>query len=87
MDDRDAFLRRFGADSETLAELLAYGENPYRGSYEKIDSGLPLEDEEHLEAWSDYAKEAEIEGIFEALARRLIQLRFPIEDGMAAKPR
>ena len=43
----------------------------------------PLADEPHLEAWTDYAREAQEKGALPALRERLVQLRFPVEEGIS----
>lgn len=87
MDDHeDAFLldtlRRFGAAGAALDALVAYTANPFDLG-RLADTGLPLADEPHLDAWEDYAREATRDGMLSALARRLVQLRFPIEAGIS----
>jgi hypothetical protein len=71
-----------GATEAVLGELLAYTDNPF--DHGRLGPhALPLADEPHLEAWEAYAAEARALGVFPALARRLVQLRFPIEQGIS----
>lgn len=86
MDDRDARVRQtlsgLGASGEVLEGLLAYTANPFDLS--RVDlSRLPLADSPQLDAWEDYAREAQRDGVLPALRRRLVQLRFPIAEGMS----
>jgi hypothetical protein len=86
MDDRDARVRQtlsgFGASGDVLDGLLVYTANPF--DVARVDvSRLPLEDGPQLAAWEDYAREAQRDGVLPALARRLVQLRFPIAEGIS----
>lgn len=85
-EPQDAFLRetlsQCGASGDVLDELLAYTANPFDTG--RLDvSHLPLDDAPHIEAWEDYAHEAQREGVFPVLARRLVQFRFPIAAGIS----
>lgn len=85
--EREAVLRRLGASSQLLPEILRYTENPYRQSLDLIRSrGLPLLDEPHVAAWRDYEQKAAAEGVWEVLRGRLLQLRFPVRSGMSQDP-
>ena len=87
MDDHQgAFVRqtlsRCGASGDVLDALLAYTANPFDTG--RLDvSRLPFADAPHIEAWEDYARESQRDGVLRALARRLVQLRFPIEAGIS----
>jgi hypothetical protein len=75
-------LSGLGASGEVLDGLLAYTANPF--DVTRVDlSRLPLADSPQLVAWEDYAREAQRDGVLPALARRLVQLRFPIAEGMS----
>lgn len=75
-------LRAFGAQGQALDALLAYTASPF-DTGRLASGGLPMADEPHVEAWEEYAREAERDGVLAALARRLVQLRFPIEAGIS----
>jgi hypothetical protein len=77
-------LRDLGATSAALDELLVYAHNPL-ASVPFPDPSLPLADEAHLADWDDYERESRAEGVVPALARRLVQLRFPVEAGMSTR--
>jgi hypothetical protein len=81
MTFRHAVLRSCGASEEVATELLAYTESPFHRMDRPVV--LPLGDEPHIEAWTEYADEARAVGAFEALRRRFVQLRFPIEAGIS----
>ena len=84
-DTRAALLRRCGAGTDVVAELLAYGASAFDvRSAESLR--LPLDDEPFAAAWATYARDAAIEGTVPALRRRLAQLNFPIAAGMSANP-
>lgn len=82
MTFREQVLADCGASAEVTAELLAYTDNPYRAS-ENAPETLPLDDEAHLEAWIEYEQEAGELGAFAALEKRLVQLNFPIREGIS----
>jgi anti-sigma regulatory factor (Ser/Thr protein kinase) len=84
-DFRTRVLRAFGAEGAALEELLAYNETPF--ALESTEGlTLPLIDEPHLEAWDDYAEDARRRGAFPALKDRLVQLQFPVREGMSEDP-
>jgi hypothetical protein len=71
-----------GATGASLDALLAYTANPF--DLERLDAtGLPLPDEPHIEAWEDYLRDARADGVLPALSRRIVQLRFPVEQGVS----
>jgi len=77
-------LRKLGASGSVLDELLAYCANPYAGTM-PADLALPIADEAHLADWDEYLSDAKTMGVLPALARRLVQLRFPIEAGISQR--
>ncbi len=74
-------LRRFGANDAEVDELLAYNTNHF--TQPDVPAPVPMPDEPFVEAWRQYQAEAETYGVFEALRRRLVQLRLPIEAGIS----
>jgi hypothetical protein len=75
-------LSALGASGDVVEALLAYTANPFDTA--RLDlSSLPLADGPQLEAWEDYARESQRDGVLPALARRLVQLRFPIAAGIS----
>lgn len=87
--DDEAFRREtlagLGASGAVLDALLAYTANPF--DLTRLDAvRLPLDDGPQIEAWEEYARDSERDGVFAALARRLVQLQFPIEAGISRTP-
>lgn len=78
---RVTILESCGASSSLIDELLAYGDQPCRPTHPAPE--FPLADEPHVSAWQRYAREAQTSSAFEALQRHLVQLRFPVRDGMS----
>jgi hypothetical protein len=78
---RAAILRNFGADAEQAAELLAYNTNCFRAT--DPVTRFPLEDEPFVKVWEEYVREVRERGSITALAIYLVELSFPIEEGMS----
>lgn len=68
-----------------LEEVLRYTDQAFRLPDSLRTLELPLPDEPHLEAWSGYLEDARRVGVFESLARRLVQLRFPVAAGISER--
>lgn len=85
--EREAFRREvlegLGANMAETEELLAYNSNLFEPSAELVAHGLPLPDEPFVEAWESYASRAAVDGAFPVLRDVLVQLRFPIREGIA----
>jgi hypothetical protein len=77
-------LEACGAAPALIDELLAYGAQPCAA--EGPQPAWPLADEPQVEAWLRYEREARAEGTTVALARHLVQLRFPVRAGMSDEP-
>ena len=75
-------LASYGATAAEIEELLAYNHNVFDRSVDQAPT-LPLPAEPHVAAWERYAREAAEVGAFAALRRRLVQLRFPIREGIS----
>jgi len=86
--DRRARRRRvlveFGAAGSEVDELLEYNDNVFDADLLPSRLQVPLEDEEHVGAWSEYAESARAEGVFSALASVLPQLNFPVRAGISS---
>lgn len=80
---RASVLARLGANAAEIEELLAYGRNTFDHSRLVFPLQFPLPAEPHVEAWQEYAEEAERIGVFPALRKRLAQLNFPIQEGIS----
>ena len=80
---RRAVLREFGAADSVLDELLEYTRNNFQP---QMPINGEVVDEQHVETWRAYAREAEAVGTYEALRKRLVQLSFPIREGISKTP-
>jgi hypothetical protein len=79
---RRAVLAGFGAAPEAIDEVLQYTQSPFDAA--RLDGlDLPLSDEPHLDAWTEYVADARRDGTIAALARRLVQLQFPVAAGIS----
>jgi hypothetical protein len=76
-------LASYGATGSEIEELLAYDRNAFDEHRTDAPPVLPLPAESHVAAWERYALEAAETGAFAALQRRLVQLRFPIREGIS----
>jgi hypothetical protein len=81
LDFRARVLRSLGATDSETDELLAYNRNLFDHTSVSVPATFPLPDEAFVETWESYVSEAEEKGLFPCLEERLVQLRFPIEDG------
>lgn len=78
-------LAEFGAQGAVAEELLAYGGNRFQKPAFQLEA-FPLEDEPFVAAWRSYAEAVSRQRSFEALREFLVQLNFPVEDGMSGRP-
>lgn len=77
------FLVSLGASSETATELLQYLDRRIDAARSSAIASFPLPPEPHVERWHEYAADAADIGVFAALRERLVQLRYPICDGIS----
>ncbi|REK03191.1 MAG: hypothetical protein DWQ36_20200 [Acidobacteria bacterium] len=76
---RRRVLADLGGSAAAIDEVLKRSPLP-----PPLDPGdLPPGDEPQCEAWSDYVREAERDGAVATLRRRLVQLRFPVREGIS----
>ncbi len=80
---RRELLLSLGASDECLEQLLSYCQSPFERQ-DLAEVRLPLADEAHIPVWRDYERESREDGVQSALGRRLVQLRFPVEEGISA---
>ena len=80
---RRLVLESLDASPQEREELLRYGANHFGDPDPTVPLVLPLEPEPHVEAWRGYEGAARCDGALSELRRRLVQLRFPIRDGLA----
>jgi hypothetical protein len=79
---RAAVLTDMGANSSEIFELLRYGSSLFQ--HETAASlSFPLGDETFIETWTHYAKCSEATGGISFLRNHLVQLRFPIREGIS----
>jgi hypothetical protein len=76
-------LANFGASASEVEELLAYNQNVFNRNRLTHPVTFPLAPEVHVTAWEEYAVAARVVGAFEALLSRLVQFRFPIQEGIS----
>ncbi|MEH2072563.1 MAG: hypothetical protein V7K47_31180 [Nostoc sp.] len=80
---RASILASYGANPQQTQELLAYNQNVFDHTSLKVPLKFPLPSEPHIAAWEEYATTGKDIGAFEALRRVLVQLRFPILEGIS----
>lgn len=81
---RSNVLKQFGATVEEIDELLHYNENLFHKRDTSNLLSFPLVDEPFVAAWEKYSLEAEGNGVFATLRKSLVQLQFPIQEGISA---
>ena len=70
-------------DAAVRDELLEYNKNVFDRSALESPLRLPLPDEPFVAAWQKYAAESKVRGTLPALREKLVQLRFPIQEGIS----
>jgi hypothetical protein len=80
---RESILRDYGASILETEELLAYNQNVFDRSCLKCSVKFPLFSEMHISIWERYTAEAKVVGTFEVLKQKLVQLQFPILEGIS----
>lgn len=83
---RLTFWRSQGASASEAAELVEYARSPVQGHGVSRPAVYPLAEERFVLAWERYCNEAAASGVWSCLRERLVQLRFPIEEGISATP-
>lgn len=84
--DRCAVLKALGATPAECAELLRHNENHFDPDALERSRALPLADEAFVETWEGYAREARPAGAWAVLRQALVQLRFPVRQGISREP-
>ncbi|MCF4965688.1 DUF7005 family protein [Nostoc sp. CMAA1605] len=79
-------LAAYGASSSEIDELLAYNHNVFYQDKLKHPFTFPLPSEAHITTWEEYATAANTLGAFAVLQQRLVQLQFPILEGISTTP-
>ncbi|MBD2533468.1 hypothetical protein H6G97_29470 [Nostoc flagelliforme FACHB-838] len=80
---RASVLASYGATALEIEELLAYNQNIFDRSFSTLPTKFPLPPEPHVAAWEEYATLAQEIGVFQALSSKLVQLQFPILEGIS----
>lgn len=80
---RACILASYGATARETEELLAYNQNIFDHSCLTLAAKFPLPPEPHVAAWEEYTATAKEVGVFEVLSSRLVQLQFPILEGIS----
>ncbi|MDD3270599.1 MAG: hypothetical protein WC109_01240 [Syntrophomonadaceae bacterium] len=75
-------LTELGANQAELDEILAYNERSFGDAPLPAD-GFPLPDQLFARAWQEYCHAAETRGAFRVLQDHLVQLSFPIQEGIS----
>lgn len=83
-DARRRVLASFGARGDVADELLRYDDTPFAESLALPP--LPLADEAFVGDWARYLARAGEDGAWEVLREVLVQLRFPVAEGVGASP-
>ena len=83
LEFRAGVLAAYGASGLEIEELLVYNENVFDRHCLTLPLKLPLESELHVSAWRQYAAAAREIGVFAALKQRLVQLQFPVQEGIS----
>lgn len=78
-----AFLAELGADDAVREELLRYNQSEFVHDARTCVLRFPLADEPFMAAWERYAAEAAQKGVFPTLCEKLVQLAFPIAEGVS----
>lgn len=77
------FLSSLGASDQETAQLINYNKNVFHREDSGCDISLPLPDEPFVEAWESYALESREKGVFNTLREKLVQLSFPVREGIS----
>jgi hypothetical protein len=83
LERRTRVLRAFGAEGDTIDELLRYNTNHFDQTLVLTPRNYPLADEEFVSTWTRYVKSAGSGKVFDFLKIRLVQLNFPIREGIS----
>jgi hypothetical protein len=83
LDRRIPVLRAYGAEGGTMDELLRYNTNHFDQAAVLAPRIYPLTDEEFVSTWTEYVNNVELGKVFDFLKSRLVQLNFPITEGIS----
>lgn len=80
---RATILDSYGANSSEIEELLTYNKKFFDHDNWRPSQQFPLKSEPHIAIWKDYVVEAKEISVFETLKQKLVQLHFPIQEGIS----
>ena len=81
---RASVLEAYGAKDKEIEELFSYNQNVFDHSNLPSSLEFPLESEPHVAVWSEYLHTAKSIGMFATLQNILVQLHFPIQQGISS---
>lgn len=79
---RASVLADYGASTTEIEELLVYTENVFDHNA-AASIKFPLPPETHVATWENYVAQAQEIGVFPTLQTKIMQLRFPIQEGIS----
>jgi hypothetical protein len=77
--DKKLFLKEFVSSESAVDELIRYAENKFI----QKEQSSHLEDDQFLATWENYYQESLENGSFNTLKKYLVQLQFPVKEGMS----
>jgi hypothetical protein len=80
---RKKVLQELGGTGPDVDELLHYNTNHFNPTAFQSDLQLPEEDQPFVPIWAEYAEQAHEIGVFDTLKQHLVQLQFPIVEGVS----
>ncbi len=80
---RKRFLLDLGASESEAEELLVYNTNRFNHFFLGQEISLPLIDEPFAAVWDAYVREAEENGVYHTLQQKVVQLAFPVQEGIS----
>jgi hypothetical protein len=83
---RGELLAAFGAKGPQIEELLEYNENVFEQAPAADRVAFPLPNEPFVAAWERYLEAARVEGALPVLQRALVQLNYPVREGISEEP-
>lgn len=83
---REGVLSGFGANAAEQQELLEYNANVFDRARLLELEALPLADEPFVPYWEGYETECRSAGNILSLSDRLVQLQFPVQQGISTSP-
>ena len=76
-------LKAYGAGTKEVEELSVYNQNLFQHNHLPSPLRFPLDAEPHVAIWLQYLDTAKKVGVLETLKNVLVQLHFPIQEGIS----